>query len=85
MLLSFAEIKKLPVQTESGTMLGYVYDCETDTDSYRVNKYYVRANFLSARQYLINVSQIKAIGTDKIIVEDGVLGEKAMRETAVAE
>ena len=85
MLLSFSDIKRLPVQTESGVQLGYVYDCETDTGSFRVNKYYVRPNLFSTRQYLVNVSQIKSIGGDKIVVEDGILGEKTMQEPAVAE
>ena len=72
MYLNLKTILKLPVYTESGTHLGRVRDVELDVEAHHVRHYLVAAGLLSKDDYIITPAQVKAITTQKMIVEDSV-------------
>ena len=72
MFINFRQLARLPGYTESGAKLGRIYDFELDIDSQAVARYLVRPNFFSAKNFLIQASQVKEITSDKIVVFDNV-------------
>ena len=73
MVINFQKLLRLRVYTESGTKLGRVYDFELDVESHGIARYLVRPNFLSAKNFLIQSSQVKEITGDRIVVYDAAL------------
>lgn len=72
MFVNFRQLARLPVYTESGVKLGRIFDFELDIDSQAIARYLVRANIFSVKNFLIQVSQVKEITSDKIVVFDNV-------------
>ena len=64
---------RLWVYTESGTKLGRVYDFELDVESHGIARYLVRPNFLSAKNFLIQVAQVKEITSERMVVYDSAV------------
>lgn len=80
MLINFKQLKRLPVETESGQRMGAISDVILDIDSHNVRQYEVKSGGLQRvfeKELLISPSQIISISKDKIIVMDG-----AYRQTA---
>jgi len=78
MLTNFKNLKKLPVETESGQVLGHINDCDIELDSHAVNKYSVSPMnlFSLGPTTLISPDQIIAIKSDKIIVSDALVKQE---------
>ncbi len=74
MLISYNNLKSLPVYTKSNTYLGKVSDLVIDIDSHFVLKYETKPR-VSRKKYLISRDQILEITSEKIIVADAVLTE----------
>ncbi|MEK7540005.1 MAG: PRC-barrel domain-containing protein [Patescibacteria group bacterium] len=74
------DLLRLPVTTESGEFLGRVSDVELELESASVRAYLVSPSFVkglfTSEQYIITPSQVVSISADKMIVKDGVVGEK---------
>lgn len=74
------DLLRLPVTTESGEFLGRVSDVELELESASVRAYLVSPSFVkglfTSEQYMITPSQVISISADKMIVKDGVVGEK---------
>ncbi len=73
MIINLQKLLRLPVFTESGIKLGRVFDLELDVEAQGVLRYMVRLNFLSAKIFLIQNSQVKEIKNDRFVVYDSVL------------
>lgn len=73
MIINLQKLLRLPVYTESGTKLGRIFDLELEVESHGVARYLVKPSFFSARIFLIQVSQIKEITSDRVVVDDAVL------------
>lgn len=75
------DLLRLPVTTQSGEFLGRVSDVELELESATIRAYLVSPSFVkglfSSEHYIITPSQVVSIGSDKMIVKDGVVGEKA--------
>ena len=80
MVINLRKLLRLPVYTESGTKLGKIYDCEIDAETHAILRYIIKANFLSAANFLVQTSQVVAITTDRVVVEDMIIksGAQAM-------
>lgn len=75
MIINFKKLINLPVFTESGQKLGKVCDLELETEAHQIKKYLVGGSFLNGAKYLISPEQVKSIGADKVVVDDGCLKE----------
>lgn len=73
MIVNFGKLVRLFVYTESGVKLGRIYDFELDVESHGIARYWVKPSFFSAKNFLIQVSQIKEITSDRVVVYDSVL------------
>lgn len=84
MIVNLHKLLDLPVYTESGIKLGKIFDVELDIENHLVLRYLVRPNFISMQHFLIQVTQVKEVTDEKIIVDDSVapvsLEEKAVSE-----
>ena len=69
---TFQELKKLPVETESGFYLGKVVDLVLDIETESVIQLVVKQGVFLREEVLISRAQIVAITVEKIIVEDTV-------------
>lgn len=86
MRITYKQLKKLPVETKSGKMLGHVCDVVFEIDGQLVAQYEVSPSLLSGKKYLISREQVLSISAEKMIVSDGVVrveveqrgGEKAV-------
>ena len=84
MLINQKQLKQVRVETQSGQFLGYITDFELETDTGIIEKYYIKSNNLISGLWggklIINKSQIINFDENKMIVEDNVLKEKAVRK-----
>jgi len=76
MRISYSQLKKCQVETQSGVGLGHVCDMVLDVDGQHIVQYEVKQSMLSTKKYLVNREQVVSITAEKIIVEDSVVGEK---------
>lgn len=76
------DLLRLPVTTQSGEFLGRVSDVELELESSTIRAYLVSPSFVkglfTSEQYIITPSQVISISADKMIVKDGVVGEKSV-------
>lgn len=84
MLISSKNLLGLPVFTKLGQELGKISGFDLDIDTQSITKYYVKkhsilAELLGERDLLIDQSQVVSISKEKMIVEDSVIEEKAVR------
>lgn len=74
------DLLRLPVTTESGDFLGRVSDVELELESATIRVYLVSPSFVkglfTSEQYIITPGQVVSVNSDKMIVKDGVVGEK---------
>lgn len=73
MMINFGKLVRLFVYTESGIKLGRIYDFELDVESHGVARYLVKPGVFSAKNFLIQASQIKEITSERVVVYDSVL------------
>jgi uncharacterized protein YrrD len=79
MRISYGQLKKLPVETKSGDMLGHVGDVVIDVDGQNIAQYEVKSSMLSTKKYIISREQVVSITSKKVIVEDAVVSQKEDR------
>ncbi len=74
MQLHYSKLKKLPVETQSGILLGRVCDLSIEIDGHSISKYIVVKSkfFATSSELLIAPEQIVKITGEKVIVEDNV-------------
>jgi sporulation protein YlmC with PRC-barrel domain len=72
MIINLNKLLDLPVYTESGVKLGKIFDLELDVENHLVLRYLVRPNFISMQNFLIQISQVREITADKVVVDDSV-------------
>lgn len=70
MRISLSQLKKLPVETKSGSALGKVKDVVLEIEGQSVVQYEVGG--LVGKKYLIGREQVISIDDKKMIVEDNV-------------
>ncbi len=73
MRIALKQLKKMTVETMSGTKLGKVQDIVMDIDDQTVVQYQVKHTGISGSDYLINRDQIARFEEKRIIVYDTVL------------
>ena len=76
MRIALKQLKKMTVETLSGTKLGKVQDVIMDIDEQTVVQYQVKHTGISGSDYLINRDQIARFEEKKIVVYDTVLHKK---------
>ena len=72
MRIEYSQLKKLKVETVSGTVLGYVNDIIIDVNTHSILQYKVKSSVLRTKEYLIHKNQVVSIKEDKVVVEDNV-------------
>ncbi len=72
MRVSFKQLKKMLVETVSGTHLGKVDDLIMDTDGQVVLQYHVSSGLMSGHEYLITREQVHGFEEKKLIVDDNI-------------
>lgn len=80
MLISFVDLKSLPVETKSGTYLGKVGDLIINIETQAVRQYEVRSGRMRGKTYLISADAVLEISKDKMVVADATLTEIAQKE-----
>ena len=74
MLIDFKQLKALPVETESGILLGHITDFTLEVTTLVVKQIKVNPSKLLvfSDDLLINSDQITSITSEKVIVSDNV-------------
>lgn len=71
---------RLPVRTESGTLLGHVVDVVVEPDTQSVVSYHVKQNRLVpsivSSPLIIHRSQVLAIGPTEMVVDDATMNQR---------
>ncbi|OGH87572.1 MAG: hypothetical protein A3J93_03545 [Candidatus Magasanikbacteria bacterium RIFOXYC2_FULL_42_28] len=73
MKITFSQLKKLSVQTQSGVYLGKVVDVVLSVEENLILQYKVRSYKIVGHTFLINNSQVREITAEKIVVDDASL------------
>ncbi len=76
MRATFKQLKKMSVQTLSGTVLGKVSDMVFDTEGQHIIQYTVRSGTLSTEELLISRDQVVRFEEKKMIVYDTAAKKK---------
>ena len=79
MRISYSQLKKVMVETESGDMLGHIGDIVLDGEEHAVIQYEVKSSMLSTKKYMIARGQVVSMTTEKMIVKDAVVGQQEDR------
>ncbi len=79
MKISYSQLKKLSVETKSGSTLGHVGDIIIDVDQQAIAQYEVKSSMLATKKYMIHQEQVISISAEKIIVDDAVVGQQEDR------
>ncbi len=85
MIINLRKLLDLPVYTESGIKLGKIFDLELDIENHFVLRYFVRPNFISLQNFLVQSAQVQKITSDRMIVDDAVVKAKKAASTIVSE
>lgn len=72
MRLQLKQLKSLPVETVSGTLLGRVHDVTLETDGQLIAQYRVKSSVISQKEYIIGRDQIVRMDEKNILVDDAV-------------
>lgn len=88
MLISYKQLKKIIVETQSGQILGHVAGFDLETDTGVIEKYHVKAKIILANLWensiIVNKSQIINFDDEKMVVEDAVVKVKPELKTKFA-
>lgn len=80
MRLGLKQLRSLPVETQSGEVLGKVKDVIFDTDGHVILQYRV-SSFFCPSPYTISKTQVVSIDAKRIVVEDSVKSIPTTSET----
>lgn len=70
MRLTLKQLKKMTVETISGTLLGKVQDVIFDTEGQNIIQYIVKSGTLTTEEHLISRDQVVRFEEKKVIVYD---------------
>ncbi|HCC23867.1 TPA: hypothetical protein DF272_06865 [Candidatus Falkowbacteria bacterium] len=84
MTINFRQLKKLPVITESGQLLGKICDVMIETNTSGIVNYEVK-KFLGGQALLIDPADIRSIEADKVVVRDAAIKAEIKEEQAQTE
>lgn len=73
MRMTGKQLKKLEVETLSGTMLGHIVDCIIDPEQQTIVQYEVKPSKFSGKEYLVGRDQVVRFEETKMIVYDTAL------------
>ncbi len=76
MRLPFKQLKKMMVETVSGTKLGKIQDLIVDIDGQVIVQYEVKHTGMSGENYCIHRDQVVRFEEKKMLVYDSVLMKK---------
>lgn len=76
MRLTFKQLKKMTVETLSGTTLGKVHDIIFDTEGQNIIQYMVKSGTLSKEELLISRDQVVRFEEKKMVVYDTAVKKK---------
>ncbi len=76
MRIAFKQLKKMKVETLSGTNLGKVHDIIFDTEGQNIIQYIVKLGTLATEENLISRDQIVRFEDKKVIVYDTAVKKK---------
>lgn len=76
MRLTFKQLKKMAVETLSGTTLGKVHDIIFDTEGQNIIQYMVKPGTLSKEEFLISRDQVVRFEEKKMVVYDTAVKKK---------
>ena len=85
MMMSWEQLHRLPVQTESGHLLGVIDGVSVDIDAHDIFRYEVKpmkilTTFFS-KSLLISPLQVVSVSEDVMIVKDNVAPEEVWANT----
>ncbi|HAT03429.1 MAG TPA: hypothetical protein DCS29_01465 [Candidatus Magasanikbacteria bacterium] len=80
MKINLKQLKQLPVETQSGVVLGKVHDVILQTDGQLVAQYIVKSSVFGKREYIVSRDQVVQFEQDKMIVDDTTLTEQNKTE-----
>lgn len=84
MLTSFDKLKGLACETQSGELIGKVHSVVLDVQTHSVHQYEVRHGHLASRKtFLIHVSQVISISSDRMVVKDDAVSKESKEEQSV--
>lgn len=78
MRIDWKKLKNLDVETKSGLKFGCVRDFVLETDGQNILQYEVGGLF--GKKYLISQEQVLSIDSEKMVVEDSVMGVDSSRD-----
>jgi sporulation protein YlmC with PRC-barrel domain len=73
MRITFKQLKKLAVETLSGTAIGHVNDVVIDIDGQHIIQYQVKHSLFGGKEYLISRDQVVRFEEQKMVVYDTAL------------
>jgi len=76
MRLNSKQLKKMAVETMSGTKLGKIQEVIMDVENQMVVHYEVKHSGISGENYLINRDQVARFEEKKMVVYDSVLKKR---------
>ncbi|MDP3965037.1 MAG: PRC-barrel domain-containing protein [bacterium] len=85
MTVNSKQLGNLPVETESGTRIGYIHHFEIDELEQRVAHYVVKPHPGIAgvfdKDFVVAVSQVVSLTKEKLVVDDLFVSESVELET----
>lgn len=76
MRVSYKQLKKMTVETLSGTTLGKVHDIVFDTEGQNIIQYVVKAGTIATEENLVSRDQVVRFEEKKMIVYDTAIKKK---------
>ena len=80
MVISFRQLKNLPVYTKNGDYLGKIKDLVINSQSHSVQEYRLQSSQMIAKltgeDLIIKPGQVISLDQEKMVVEDNVVSEK---------
>jgi len=76
MRLTSKQLRKMPVETMSGTKLGKIQEVIMDVENQMVVQYEVKHTGISGDNYLINRDQVARFEEKKMVVYDTVIKKR---------
>ncbi len=76
MRATFKQLKKMSVETISGTTLGKVHDITFDTEGQNIIQYTVKSGTITTEEHLISRDQVVRFEEKKMVVYDTAIKKK---------
>ncbi|MCB9798853.1 PRC-barrel domain-containing protein [Candidatus Nomurabacteria bacterium] len=83
MRFSLKQLKKLDVETTSGTKLGHVTDLVFDVGAQSIIQYRVKGPLLSAKEFLVGRDQVAKFTDTAMVVYESVVKQGIAKEEKI--